>query len=415
VPLLLLEAHLDSGACKRAPAAAPAAGAAAAAATRADAPPTQAEADAPPAEARSGADAAADVLSAAADDALLAPLGAASAASAAAAPAPPSSSALAAAAPAPRLRAPPPPPPPALRRVGQHTGRAAGTSAPAPLPPPSAVAAFASFHTPQISASAASAAGASAPPDPRMYGLPGQLTFPDFLSAAEEAALLAALEAPTEPAWQADNFAGRGRCKWYGPQLDLRLGEVSPPLVPFPPWLVPIVARLRTLHPLLARFDPTHANAIEYVRARGDALRPHVDERRLCGDVIVNISLAGGCVMTYAHAGGGRLAQGEVGRVRVALPVRCAQVQSGAARFRYTHSIANEDLPEGEGARRVSITMRETAVTQARAPGAPRAAPAAAAADGGAGAHAWDGIRAPLDSGKGINHEQHDERTTNEQ
>jgi hypothetical protein len=65
--------------------------------------------------------------------------------------------------------------------------------------------------------------------------------------------------------------------------------EVYPPRVPFPPWLDAVVARLRAAHPLLRRFAPNHANAIEYVRSRGDYLVAHVDDRKLSGDVIVRI------------------------------------------------------------------------------------------------------------------------------
>jgi hypothetical protein len=47
----------------------------------------------------------------------------------------------------------------------------------------------------------------------------------------------------------------------------------------------------------------------------------------------------------------------------VALPRRCAQVQSGASRFEFTHAIWGQDLA---APRRVSITLRESAITHAR-------------------------------------------------
>ena len=159
--------------------------------------------------------------------------------------------------------------------------------------------------------------------------------------------------------------------------------EVYPPRVPFPAWLDAVVARLRTAHPLLRRFSPNHANAIEYVRSRGDFLVAHVDDRKLSGDVIVNLSLHGSCVMTYAPEAPGGAPRGKAARragdapapdapgvVRVALPRRAAQVQSGKSRFEFTHAIAGRDLIHEK---RISITLRESPVTKPkRPPPAPR-------------------------------------------
>lgn len=71
--------------------------------------------------------------------------------------------------------------------------------------------------------------------------------------------------------------------------------------------------------------------------------------------------------MTYAreNKGGPRKAVGATdgpGAVRVVLPRRCVQVQSGDSRYGYTHAIGNGDL---QGPKRVSITFRESPVTQA--------------------------------------------------
>ncbi len=151
---------------------------------------------------------------------------------------------------------------------------------------------------------------------------------------------------------------------------------VFPESVPFPTWLAPLVARLRTAHPMLRRFAPNHANAIEYVRSRNDYLVPHVDDRQLSGDLIVNLSFAGGAVMTYARESRGGAPRGRESRrlgdvrpqegpgvVRVQLPRRCAQVQSGASRYDFTHQIWSGDVLDE---RRVSITLRESPVTRQR-------------------------------------------------
>jgi len=126
------------------------------------------------------------------------------------------------------------------------------------------------------------------------------------------------------------------------------------PAAPFPDWLEPIVRRIRSRIPQLARYAPNEVNAIWYERERGDCLSAHVDQRDLSGDVIINLSLAGACTMTYRDTKSG------AEYVRVHLPRRCLQVQSAGARYSYTHEIMNADLEEP---RRVSLTMRESAIT----------------------------------------------------
>jgi alkylated DNA repair protein alkB family protein 4 len=300
---------------------------------------------------------------------------------------------------------------PVARRYGQHTGRATGMLPPAPAPPPpdSAAAALLAAHARDgdgdgdddgaafrehfrdddddsgaaagaASALASAPAPAPAAPSPQLtYGLRGHLVLLDFLSAEEEASLLRAVEASDAPPWRPSRFNGKSRGKAWGADMSLAHRAVYPARVPFPAWLAPLVARLRAAHPLLRRFEPNHVNAIEYVRARGDHLSAHVDDRQLSGDIIVNLSLAGECTMTYAPEarGGGAVRGCEAARrrdapappgpgvVRVPLPRRAAQVQSGAARFEFTHAICAADL---HAPRRVSLTMRESPVTHARRP-----------------------------------------------
>ena len=75
------------------------------------------------------------------------------------------------------------------------------------------------------------------------------------------------------------------------------------------------------------------------------------DDRQLSGDVIVNLSLAADATMTYEH-------DRERARppVRVLLPRRSLQIQTGDVRFNWRHAIHNADLPPT--GRRVSITFR---------------------------------------------------------
>jgi len=191
----------------------------------------------------------------------------------------------------------------------------------------------------------------------RTCGLQGHLVVEDFLSEAEEEELIQHVEAPS-PSWATQRHNGLHMGKQWGVRNLYGQGIVLPPLAsaPFPDWLAPFVERIRAQLPALSRFAPNEVNAIWYDRARGDWLRPHVDDRRTSGDIIVNLSLAGACVMCYGRMDGG----GEPMRVR--LPRRCLQVQSFAARYEYSHGIANADLEEPK---RLSLTMRERALRPA--------------------------------------------------
>lgn len=201
------------------------------------------------------------------------------------------------------------------------------------------------------------------PGQPRVVptcGLAGHLVIRDFLSPAQEAEVLARVE-ETAPPWAPSNFNGRHMGKNWGVRMYYGLGVDGGP--PLPGWLAELAFQIRAAHPLLASFSPNHVNAIEYVVQRGDYLKAHVDDRQLSSGLIVNVSLAGDCVMTYApEEWRGRGAKGggaPAAPSRVPLPRRCLQVQSGASRYAYTHGIAHGDLT---GPRRVSLTFRESPV-----------------------------------------------------
>lgn len=55
----------------------------------------------------------------------------------------------------------------------------------------------------------------------RTYGLHGHLVIEDFLSPAEEAELLAAVEGPDSPPWRAMSFNGKSMAKEWGADMDL--------------------------------------------------------------------------------------------------------------------------------------------------------------------------------------------------
>ena len=124
-----------------------------------------------------------------------------------------------------------------------------------------------------------------------------------------------------------------------------------------PSVLLALTARMRALGGSvggggpLAAFEANEANALKYVRSEGHYLGPHVDDRQLSGDIIVNLSLAGDTVMTYQHD-----KERERPAVRVPLPRRSLQIQTGDVRFSWRHGIAKEDLPD----LRVSVTFRRS-------------------------------------------------------
>ena len=68
------------------------------------------------------------------------------------------------------------------------------------------------------------------------------------------------------------------RGKAWGVRMDLAKRTVLQPAVPMPPLLLRMAERMRCL-PLLASFHPNESNAIDYQRAHGNCLKPHVDDR----------------------------------------------------------------------------------------------------------------------------------------
>ena len=195
--------------------------------------------------------------------------------------------------------------------------------------------------------------------------LPGHHLIPDFITPDEEAALLDYLdtgEADTNP-WKASNFNGRHRGKAWGVKVDLKRRTVAPASRPLPPLVQAVADKMSaTHHTALRQFEPNEANAICYDKAAGCELLPHVDDRQMSTDLIVNLSLLCDCVMTYVEDAGRDGRSGWEGaerakKVDVFLPRRSLQVQSGPTRYNFAHSIRNENL---QGPRRVSITFRRS-------------------------------------------------------
>ncbi|GIL76915.1 hypothetical protein Vretifemale_6463 [Volvox reticuliferus] len=229
--------------------------------------------------------------------------------------------------------------------------------------------------------------------------LEGQYLVTEFITTAEEVELLTLCDDPVlKPAWSpwigqtySNATAQKTRGKRWGVLPDYHRRGVAPLEHPLPRLLQLLVKRMREHVGMLRTFQPNEANAIDYRRSRGSWLRPHVDDRILSGDLIVNLSLAGSAVMTFAkdkgrdgvragaiyYSGPSRAPdagervesqlqqrsrspqrqQHTVGEIQVRLAPRSLQILSRAARYNYTHAIAPSDLLDE---RRVSITFRRS-------------------------------------------------------
>ncbi|KAK9799745.1 hypothetical protein WJX73_008559 [Symbiochloris irregularis] len=154
--------------------------------------------------------------------------------------------------------------------------------------------------------------------------LPGHFLFEEFITEPEEAQVVDLVDR-LPPAWHNSNFNGPHRGKAWGVQMDLKRGKVLPAAHELPPLLQTLTERMRARIPVLRKFDPTEANAIDYVKAEGHVLRAHVDNRALSTGEIVTLSLQGRAVMTF-----------KAGKeeVRVPLPRRALQVLTGNASLR---------------------------------------------------------------------------------
>ena len=163
------------------------------------------------------------------------------------------------------------------------------------------------------------------PPRPRPApapSLPGHFLIPDFITEAEEAELLAFVDGgeATNP-WRPSTFNGKHRGKRWGVEVDLRLREVRPARRPMPRVLSRSPSACARRRPGRARRSPSSARTRRTpssTTAAGSVLLPHVDDRQMSSDLIVNLSLGGACVMTYVGRGRGR----EGTEVDVRLPRR---------------------------------------------------------------------------------------------
>jgi len=184
--------------------------------------------------------------------------------------------------------------------------------------------------------------------------LSGHFLLENFITEDEERDIVNFIDDDAVNPWKDSSFNGAHEGKRYGVEVNLAKRVVERARFAMPAILRRLVIeRFAGAHETLRNFEPNECNAINYIKSRGSVLLPHCDDRQLSSDILVNLSLNADCVMTYVDE------KTKTKTVRVFLPRRSLQIQSGSVRYDYQHSIKNEDLL---GERRVSVTFRESGV-----------------------------------------------------
>ena len=186
--------------------------------------------------------------------------------------------------------------------------------------------------------------------------LSGHFLLENFITEDEERDIVNFIDDDTVNPWKDSSFNGAHEGKRYGVEVNLATRVVERARFAMPAILRRLVIeRFARAHETLRNFEPNECNAINYLKSRGSVLLPHCDDRQLSSDILVNLSLNADCVMTYIDE------KHPTKKIRVHLPRRSLQIQSGSVRYDYQHSINNEDLL---GERRVSVTFRESGVVK---------------------------------------------------
>jgi len=126
--------------------------------------------------------------------------------------------------------------------------------------------------------------------------------------------------------------------------------------------------------PLLQDFITIEQCSLEYDPSRGASIDPHIDDCWVWGERVVSVNLLGDAVLTLTRYKGedwrynlplapdpkdwyqGTTDNGEADViVRIPMPRRSLIVLTGAARYRWLHSVLRSDITE----RRVCLAYRE--------------------------------------------------------
>jgi alkylated DNA repair dioxygenase AlkB len=185
----------------------------------------------------------------------------------------------------------------------------------------------------------------------------GHKVIENFITEEEEEELLRAIYDASEQTWNDRNASGNGHHngKAWGVNADRARRKVFKAKREMPEAFQRIVLEKLRANDYGYKglkefgFACNECNAIEYIREQGHELRPHVDDRILSSDIIINLSMVGSCIMRY------RMNKNQGIEIAKDLPRFSLQIQGGKCRFEWEHGIRNEDLIDGK---RVSLTFR---------------------------------------------------------
>jgi alkylated DNA repair dioxygenase AlkB len=172
--------------------------------------------------------------------------------------------------------------------------------------------------------------------------IPGLRVQPDFISAAEENALVAHIEAQDMAPFRFQQWTGKRLVKSFGWHYDFQLGTASR-AEPLPEWLLRLRERA-------AEFASLHSVELEQALllkyGPGAGINWHKD--RPIFEHVIGISLGG-----YADMRFRKKAEGRWQRARVPLDARSLYHLTGEVRYDWEHSIV-----ERTDGTRYSITFR---------------------------------------------------------
>jgi alkylated DNA repair dioxygenase AlkB len=185
----------------------------------------------------------------------------------------------------------------------------------------------------------------------------GHKVIENFITEEEEEELLRAIYDASEQTWNDRNASGNGHHngKAWGVNADRARRKVFKAKREMPEAFQRIVLEKLRANDYGYKglkefgFACNECNAIEYIQDQGHELRPHVDDRILSSDIIINLSMVGSCIMRY------RMNKNQGIEIAKDLPRFSLQIQGGKCRFEWEHGIRNEDLIDGK---RVSLTFR---------------------------------------------------------
>jgi alkylated DNA repair dioxygenase AlkB len=178
----------------------------------------------------------------------------------------------------------------------------------------------------------------------------GLIIMPDFISLADEHALLAEIDGPAGPAWS-DELLRRVKHFGFRYNYKSRAISMSDKVDDIPRWAREYADRLVENGHFESAPDQLIINEYE----PGQGISPHIDRASCFGPVVASLSLLSDVVMDFESPVGAQ--------VSALLPSRSMLVLSGPARYAWKHGIAARKRDSISGIdlrrhRRLSLTYR---------------------------------------------------------